>query len=166
MHRPAKLICGIIVSSSKIEEKAIRSLKEEFGDIEIKSKAIPFNFTDYYEKEMGENLKREWVSFKKNIEEGWLKDIKLITIEIEKKLSIEDKRQVNIDPGYVNLSRLVLATTKDYSHRIWLGDGIFAEVTLIYKNHHFHPLEWTYPDYRENREFFERVRRELMKYEL
>jgi len=162
MERGAKLICGLIANSKEMLEKGITGLKENFGDIDRRSKIIPFDFTDYYEKEMGKGLIREWVSFLKPIKEDNIKDIKLKTIELEKHFASKNgRRSVNIDPGYVSLSKLVLASTKNYAHRIYLGDGIFAEVTLIYKKGAFQPLEWTYPDYRQNTRFFEEVREEL-----
>ncbi|HID93519.1 MAG TPA: DUF4416 family protein [bacterium (Candidatus Stahlbacteria)] len=162
MNREAKLICGVIANSEWMLEKVIAVLKENFGDIDKRSKMIPFDFTNYYEKEMGKGLIREWVSFLKPIKEDEIKNIKLKTIKLEKWLANKDgSRNVNIDPGYVSLSKLVLASTKDYAHRIYLGDGIFAEITLIYRKGAFQPLEWTYPDYRQNTRFFEEVREEL-----
>jgi len=111
---------------------------------------------------MGKELIRQWVSFSQLIKEDEIKDIKLKTIQLEKLLANKDgRRNVNIDPGYVSLSKLVLASTKNYAHRIYLGDGIFAEITLIYRKGMFRPLEWTYPDYRQNTKFFEEVRSEL-----
>jgi hypothetical protein len=162
MNREAKLICGIIANSEEMLEGSIAVLKENFGDIDRKSKIIPFDFTNYYESEMGKGLIRQWVSFINPVRENEIKDVKLKTIALEKHLAKKDgRRNVNIDPGYVSLSKLVLASTKDYSHRIYLGDGIFAEITLIYKKGAFQPLEWTYPDYRQNTKFFEQVREGL-----
>ena len=164
MNREAKLICGIIANSEGMLEKGIAVLKENFGDIDKRSKIIPFDFTNYYEKEMGKGLIREWVSFLKPIREDEIKNIKLKTIELEKRLANKDgRRNVNIDPGYVSLSKLVLVSTKNYAHRIYLGDGIFAEITLIYRKGTFQSLEWTYPDYRQNTRFFEEVREELKR---
>jgi hypothetical protein len=155
----AKLICGVIRAKDCNIEEVIKKLEETFGPMDLKSEKLPFNFTDYYEKEMGTELKREWTSFKNLIQADDLRDIKLTTIEIENKFRrYNGTRTVNLDPGYITLSNLVLATTKNYSHRIYLGAKIYAEVTLIYKNHHFRSLEWTYPDYKKNTSFFEEVR--------
>lgn len=164
MPLSAKLINGIIWakggSTSNCEiEKVMEVLTEKFGGIDFRSPSIPFNFTDYYEKEMGSELAREWISFEQLIQPENLRLIKLTTIEIENKFKRPDgTRTVNIDPGYITLANLVLASTKNYSHRIYLGDGIYAEITLIYKNKHFVPLEWTYPDYRANIHVFEEIR--------
>lgn len=161
----AKLICGIIRVMDCEIEKVMEMLKEKFGSIDFRSQSIPFNFTDYYDKEMqpvsGQNppLQREWISFVPHIRAEDLKLIKLGTIEIENKFRRPDHtRTVNIDPGYITLYNLVLASTKNYSHRVYLGDGIYAEVTLIYKNHHFCSLDWTYPDYKSNIYIFEQIR--------
>ncbi|MBI4723121.1 MAG: DUF4416 family protein [Candidatus Stahlbacteria bacterium] len=156
----AKLICGIIFRAEDCEiEKVIVEMESLLGRIDFRSPTIPFNFTDYYTKEMGAKLKREWIGFELPIQMEALKSIKLTTIKIENKFKRPNGiRTVNIDPGYVTLHNLVLASTKNYSHRIYLGDGIFAEVTLIYKNHKFQPLAWTYSDYRANLNVFEEIR--------
>ncbi|OYD15318.1 hypothetical protein CH333_06030 [candidate division WOR-3 bacterium JGI_Cruoil_03_44_89] len=157
-NRPAKLFCGLIGHSF---DAVIEELIERFGKIDQRMGSISFIYTDYYIDEMGENLLRDWVTFEKLIDEEDIGKIKNITCGIERKLSLRDRRTVNIDPGYVNLSRVILASTKDYSHRIYISQGIFAEVTLIYKHKNFTPLPWTYPDYRDNIKFFERVRKKL-----
>jgi len=154
-NRPAKLFCGLIGHSF---DAVIEELTRKFGIMDLQRGSIPFTYTDYYKDEMGENLIRNWITFERLIEEKDIGKIKILTYKIEKKFSMNRKRTVNIDPGYVNLSRVILASTKDYSHRIYIGGGIFAEVTLIYKHHNFTPLPWTYPDYKDNVEFFERVR--------
>ncbi len=111
--------------------------------------SLPINFdhTDYYEAEMGKQLKRRFVSFLKLIPIEDLYRIKLYTNRLESRYLMAKSRQINIDPGYVDLAKLVLATTKDYAHRIFLRKGIFAEVTLSFKGDSFCPNEWTYPDY-------------------
>lgn len=162
---PIKLISGIIVSPKVALTRIKSPLLEKFGEIDGQSAKIPFDFTKYYEPEMGKNLTRLWVSFKGLVQPEELVKIKLTTNEIEKEFSREGKRQVNLDPGYITGARLVLATTKDYAHRIYLGNGIFGEVTLIYKNGKFQPLPWTYPDYCQSDaiEFFERVRQKYLQ---
>lgn len=167
----AKLIVGIIKAKDCETEKVLEILQEKFGAIDFRSQTIPFNYTHYYEKEMGQALTREWISFEHPVKAEELKSIKLTTMEIENRFKRpvhtdagrNGTRRVNIDPGYITLSNLVLASTKNYSHRIYLGNGIYAEVTLIYKNHHFHPLEWTYPDYRANLNVFEEIRDKFKK---
>ena len=110
------------------------------------------SFTDYYEKEMGSSLKKQIFFFEKLKSPDFLVELKWACYELEKKTSKGDgKRRVNIDPGYLALSKLVLATFKDFSHRIYIGKSVFAEVTLIFKNKKFVPLPWTYPDYSQEK---------------
>ena len=144
----AKLIIGFIYKDNKYFLESAALLKKKFGAIDYTSKEINFNFTDYYAKEMGQNLKRKFISFKRLIKPGKLANIKLFCIGIEKKLARGNKRMINIDPGYLNQSRLILASTKDFSHRIYLKKGAYAEITLIYTKKRFKDLEWTFPDYR------------------
>lgn len=148
-HPPVKLIVGFIFKEDQILHKAKVLLEKHFGKIDFESQALAFTHTDYYEKEFGSALKRRFVSFKKLIEPSDLAKIKKITNQLEKKLSYKQARLINIDPGYLELSKLILATAKDYQHRIYLKDGIYAEVTLFYQNKTFNPWEWTYPDYKQ-----------------
>lgn len=123
-------------------------LQKKFGRIDYYSLILNFDYTGYYYKEMGRPLKRAFISFQELTGEDKLADIKLYTNRLEKHFSVKGKRSINIDPGMLNLAKLILATTKDYSHRIYLNKGIFAEVTLCYRSGSFRPWPWTYPDYR------------------
>lgn len=147
-HEPVKLIIGFIFKEEKVLNKAEAILERRNGRIDFQSQNLPFDYTDYYNKEMGQGLKRKFISFKKLILPSSLPEIKIISNAIEKKLSPAKARLINIDPGYLNLSKLILASTKDYSHRIYLNKGIFAEITLFYQNKTFQPWSWTYPDYK------------------
>jgi hypothetical protein len=110
-----------------------------------------FNFTDYYEPEMGGPLYRRMVVFASLIHQRDLADIKLQTNNLEEQFTQKGSRAVNIDPGYLLRERFVLATGKNYTHRIYIGKGIYADLTLIYRKGEFKTLEWTYPDYADNR---------------
>jgi len=158
--RKVKLISAIFFKEEKYFELSKRILEKRFGEIDLTSKIFDFNHTDYYKEEMGESLKKVFVSFKKLVDLEKPFRFKIMTGKIERKFLENGKRKVNIDPGYIELSKLILFSTKNYSHRIYLGKGIFAEVTLIYKNKSFQILPWTYPDYREDFaiEFFNKVR--------
>lgn len=145
---PVKLIIGFIFSDQTILNQTETILKKHFGKIDFETQATPFTHTDYYKNEFGEDLKRKFISFKKLIPAEKLYKIKILTDKIEKKLSFSNKRRINIDPGYLDLSKVVLASTKDYTHRIYLNKGIYAEITLYYRNKTFTPWDWTYPDYR------------------
>lgn len=174
--RPVKLICGFIYSKETSLAKAKRLLELRLGKIDFQSREFPFDYTGYYENELGSNLKRRFLAFKKLINPETLPAIKAFTNRVEDKLTQincerrtqnaehrtqnEKNRSINIDPGYLDMAKLVLATTKDFCHRIYLGSGIFGEVTLVYRKDSFQPWEWTYPDYRtkEYIETFNQIR--------
>lgn len=148
---PAALIAGITFSENYFLDQVLNILKEEYGPLEMESPVFDFSMTDYYTREMGENLRKQFLCFELPLELGLLPEVKLHTNEIELQFVQEGSnlsRRVNIDPGYVTLSKLVLATTKDYSHRIYLGKGIYAETTLRFLGGTFTPLDITYPDYK------------------
>ena len=166
--RAVKLVIGMLAKNKKLFDTAEEFFVKRFGPIDYKSPVIPFGYTNYYKKEMGGPLKRKFISFKGPISPGKIAKIKLATNSIEQKIAIntnssrlrsknivraseasrELKRRINIDPGYISDSKLVLATTKDYFHRIYLNRGIYAEVALKWRRNGFEPFEWTYPDYR------------------
>jgi hypothetical protein len=161
----AKLIIGAFSAEPLLFEEAKKILVDKFGPIDLTSPIWDFKQTDYYAEEMGPDLKRIFFSFERLIEFEWLPEIKTFTNELEQNYLKENGggrsgRRLNLDPGYLTPAKLVLATTKDYSHRLYLGAGIFGEVTLHYKDGAYQSWEWTYPDYRteEYREFFKRVR--------
>jgi hypothetical protein len=146
---PVKLICGITISPKLALADVIENLEYTFGLIDRRSEIIQFTHTEYYNDEMGINLQKLLVSFERPFypENLWL--AKRSTIDIESIYAIESKRQVNLDPGYVEPSKLILASTKNFSHRIYLQQGIYAEVTMTYSGGQFHKLPWSYPDYQE-----------------
>lgn len=123
------------------------ALKRMFGNTDFESSIMDFVHTNYYHEEFGNNLKRKILSFKKLMSLKNIYNVKLRTNALERKFSKLGKRAVNIDPGYINLSKLVLFSTKDYTHRIYMDKGIFSEVTLFYKDKGFKGWPWTYPDY-------------------
>lgn len=145
---PVKLIISAFTQKINSFQNLENVLSKKFGPIDFRSDIINFNHTDYYRNEFGDDLKRKFISFKKLILPENLFKIKILTNKLEKKFNINDKRQFNIDPGYISQSKLVLASTKNYSHRIYIKNGIYQEVTLIFKNKTFWPLNWTYPDYQ------------------
>ena len=146
--KPVKLICAALFSPVSDFDRAIEDLENLFGKIDHKSPEYDFTFTDYYNDEMGENLKKQFLSFDKPIMPNQLADIKISTNKIEADYSIKGKRTVNLDPGYLEESKLILASTKNFSHRIYLKDGIWAELTLSYASGKFVTHPWTYPDYQ------------------
>jgi len=148
----AKLFMSLIASEDEILQPGLKDLGLAFGEIDFTSERLPFDFTDYYTKEMGRNLFRHFITFKNLISMPLLPDIKHATNRLEEKYaSPGGNRRLNIDPGYICFEHVILATTKGYSHRPYLRDGIYADLTLIYRNKSFQPSEWTYPDYRQER---------------
>lgn len=145
---PVKPICAFIYSEEKFYKKAETFIIKKLGEIDFISPIIDFNHTDYYRPEMGKPLFRRFISFKKLKDPSAFAGIKLFCIKIEKKLAKKGKRGVNIDPGYINEAKLVLTTTKDFSHRIYLNKGIYAEATLAFINGKFREHPATFPDYR------------------
>jgi len=147
---PVKLIVGMIAAKVDLFLQAQEKLSQQFGIIDFESRIIPFTHTDHYEMEIGKNLKRKFVSFSKLIAPEDIADVKIFTNDLEKQFLYPGsrRRQVNLDPGYMEAAKLVLATTKNHQHRIYLGKGIYGEITLRYTKKSFRAWEWTYPDYR------------------
>jgi hypothetical protein len=156
----AKLVAALMASDQGLIEKTLSLLEPTYGPVELSSAVFPFTYSDYYKKEMGEGLLKVYCSFRKLIEPDEIVGLKLAAIECEKNFVRSVSRSVNIDPGYLDRMRVVLATTKDCSHRIYLGQGIYGDIELMYRSGSFVSLEWTYPDYRAALaiEFFNKVR--------
>ena len=130
-------------------EEAAAALVHTCGDIDIVSPWMRFDYTGYYEREMGAPLFRRLIAFKQLIRQDELADVKLATNALEQRFLREGKRRVNIDPGYLLLERFVLASGKNFSHRIYIGSGIYADLTLVYRHGAYEALPWTYPDYAD-----------------
>jgi hypothetical protein len=144
---PVKLVLSVIFAEGRVFPDVMQAMAPRCGKPDFISAPTPFNFTTYYEKEMGTSLVRRLVSYEQLIAPEALPDIKLLTNRIEAQISGEGRRKVNIDPGYLSAAHLILATGKGYTHRPYLRDGIYADLTLIYTDGAFHTLSWTYPDY-------------------
>ena len=145
--KPVLYFASIIYRMENALKEGLANLLETLGETEEITEEMEFSHTDYYKDEMGENLKRRLLLFKSLRKREELPNIKIKTNEIEKRLSNRGNRTVNIDPGYITLENVILATTKNYTHRIYLGGGIYGDLTLIFKGGTYRPLEWTYPDY-------------------
>jgi hypothetical protein len=144
---PVKLIISLLGGDVSVLDRAQVALEEAFGAADWQSDLLPFEHTDYYTAEHGPGLVRRLVTFQRLVDPGALAAIKRRTNSMEERFAKEGRRRVNLDPGYVSLSKLVLATTKDHGHRVYLGEGIYAEVTLRYQAGAFQAWSWTYPDY-------------------
>jgi hypothetical protein len=158
---PAKLIIGMITRDKELALPVADRLADAFGDIDMISPWFAFDDTNYYEPEMGTGLSRRMLAFKHLVDQDGLGGIKINTNAIENEFLNADKRRVNIDPGLLTHERFVLATGKNFTHRIYIGSHVYADLTLIYQRGRFQPLPWTYPDYRrENmQDYLIRVRR-------
>ncbi len=143
-----KLIIGLMTGDAAILTESKRMLEEIFGRVDYEIPTLDLVHTEYYREEMGDGLKRKFLSFEELRDLETIYDVKLRTNELEKRFLNGALRRVNIDPGYLSLSKVVLFSTKDYSHRIYSGKGVFAEVTLYYKDKTYNPWPWTYPDYK------------------
>ncbi len=147
-----KLVFSVFAPVAGVLNDTVSRLSALYGQPDYISEQMPFDYTDYYHPEMGENLVRRFLSMEKLIRPEELPDIKLATNEIERESSSDDHRRVNIDPGYLSQAHLVLATGKGYAHRPYLRDGIYADLTLIYQGKKFCSLPWTYPDYADEKQ--------------
>ena len=155
-----KLFCGVIYREKDRYEKTKEILTNLFSPPDVESDPIPFVFTDYYVSEMGTPLFRKFVSFCRLIAPEQLVEVKRITNRLERETSVNGKRTVNLDPGFLSTANVIIATTKNHYHRIPLRDGIYAHLEYVIKNRQITFLEWTYPDFktREYLDFFDQVR--------
>jgi hypothetical protein len=142
-----KLVASLFSGDERLLDDVLQALSDSYGRADYISAPVPFAFTDYYEKEFGGSLIRRFAAFEQLIRPEFLPDVKLCTNALEQKFAAQGRRKVNIDPGYLAKAHLILATGKGYTHRPYLRDGIYADLTLVYREKTFHALPWTYPDY-------------------
>ena len=166
---PVKLIVGILAADEKCVTAARRNVEDEFGDIDFVSEVWPFTQTDYYKLQAGEHILRQFVTIKDLVDPGQLAQIKHKANEMEQtlaaELNMELPRPVNLDPGIIEPSKLILASTKNFSHRIYIGDNMYAEVTLTYSKGKWETYKYTFADYQQPayHEFFSKVRNRLVE---
>lgn len=157
-----KMFCGFIYREENILSEARDMLAARFEKTDIEAGPFVFDFTDYYRKEMGEKLKRRFFSFTGLVSPDACHKWKIFTNKLEERFSrsLPHGRAINIDPGYMDMAKVVLLSTKDFFHRIYLDGGIFAELTMYYQKNDYRFLPWTYPDYRseESLDFFRAMR--------
>ena len=159
-----KLIVSIIAVNTRQMDAVINQLAERYGTPDVISVLHGFHYTNYYEPEMGSALIRRFLSFRTLIRPELLPEVKTATNSIEDERSEEAKRQVNLDPGYISSAHLILATGKGYTHRPYLRRGIYADLTLVFRDKTFRRLPWTYPDYADAKQItlFNRIRQRYM----
>lgn len=147
---PAKYFCGFTFQPQVDVTAMLGRIEKRFGALDVRSDVYDFSaFTDYYQPEMGSGLKKLFFSFERLQPQDFLPQFKLQTNAFEAEFMSAGRRQFNMDPGYLTLAKVVLATTKDYSHRLYLGQGIFGDLHLWFSNKTFQPQTWTYPDYKQ-----------------
>lgn len=151
-----KFFVAVLYSKKEIYDKTILLLKEKFGEIIIEGKPYDFDFTDYYSEEMGKDLLKRFVVFKKEIDKKELSQIRKVTGEIEDKFRVNVKRQINLDPGYISDKEVVLASVKKKDFKENIGNGIFAHKIYSFENNKVKIFFHTFPDYKveENKKFF------------
>ena len=159
--KPAKLVIGLLMKDRALFEPVAVELASRYGAADMISSWMSFEYTTYYESELGSPLYRRLLTFETLIDQLELAAIKLTTNRLEQVYSRDHRRRVNVDPGYLLYERFVLASGKNFSHRIYIGHCIYADLTLIYRKGAFGTLPWTYPDYADQpiRSFLERVRK-------
>jgi hypothetical protein len=151
---PVKLVVPMLSADPALLAEAAETLSGTYGPVDYVSPALPFSFTDYYADELGPGILRQFIAMADLIDPGRLAAIKRHTNDLEGRWAVPGeggappRRRVNLDPGYLAAGKFVLATTKDQAHRVYLGEGIYAEVTLAYRAGDWRPWPWTYPDYR------------------
>lgn len=163
--QPVKPICGITFTEDVDLQEVLRQIEEVLGPIDDQTPFFDFNFTTYYLEEMGSKLKKIFLSFQRLIHPGLLPEIKKKANEIEQSWALEGRRRVNLDPGYIAGAKLILASTKDFAHRIFLADGIYGDVQLKFRQDRFRTEKWTYPDYQTELAltFFRKVRKKYVR---
>ena len=149
-----KPLFGLLYQKPADFERAWQRIESQFGRMDFCSEAFEFVETDYYEEEMGKDLRRRYLSLETLMVPDQLVHYKQLSNLWEEEFSVEGRRTVNIDPGYLGPANLVLASSKHFSHRLYLGRGIYADVTLIYAHGTYQDLPWTYPDYCHHKDVF------------
>ncbi|MCX5637011.1 MAG: DUF4416 family protein [Planctomycetota bacterium] len=164
-----RLIMGILGADQACLSSAVTAVQKSFGQADLTSPVWSFTQTDYYRLQAGDSILRQFLSFEKLIDPGNLAEIKHQTNALEQQLAADLAlplpRPVNLDPGIIEPSKLVLASTKNFAHRIYIGQNMYAEVTLIFRKGDWQSLEYTFPDYRQNHyhDFFTAVRNRLIE---
>ncbi len=156
---PVKLFVNLIFHDEQERQAILQRLQEKFGSIDFQSETFAFDNTQYYQEEMGSPLWRMFLTFKKLIDPTDLIEIKERCFQLEGEFSVNGNRQVNLDPGYVSLFNVVLSSAKNYSHRTYLGKGVYVEVEFRFENKRFEPMPWTYPDYNAHVDVFHEIRK-------
>jgi hypothetical protein len=147
---PARVVVSVLTSDAQVLDVAKPLLVRELGPIDEEIGPLAFHYTSYYDNELGPGILRWLWSFADLVDREALVDIKCLTNVMEQFYTVDGRRKFNLDPGLMTLGNFVLATGKNNAHRIYMGKGIFADLTLVFRAGTYHPLEWTYPDYADH----------------
>jgi len=141
-------------------KESLAALRVDFGEVELRSSSFAFEHTSYYEPEMGKGLTKQFFAFAGMRQPDFLVAGKLSAMRIEQQFSVNGRRKVNIDPFYMELAKIVVASSKNFAHRVYLGQGVYGDVQLRYQHDRYVASDWTYPDYsaEPGRSFFQDVR--------
>ncbi|NQT62583.1 MAG: DUF4416 family protein [Candidatus Marinimicrobia bacterium] len=148
--QPVKYFIGALYSDGDLLEQAISQCEQHIGDIDLRSEPFPFDSTSYYDSEMGKVISRIMFSFDKLLSPGELARLKVLCNQIEDELRVNGSRMVNLDVGYLDFHKLVLASAKYNGQKIYLDQGIYADPTLYFEGGQFHAFENTFPDFKSN----------------
>lgn len=146
---PVKLFIGALYSEEALLKQAVERCEQTFSPVDYRGRRFGFDVTDYYDEEMGSPIYRQFFSFRDLINPGHLARCKILTNEIEQELAVRGNRKVNLDTGYMDYHKVVLASAKYNGQKIYLDHGIYADPTLYYEKGTFHPAEWAFPDFKE-----------------
>lgn len=147
--RPVQMIAGVMAADKALAREAVELFAEPWGGIDLHGEAVPFDQTDYYAPEMGPHLQRWYVSLRQLAAAEDLVRVKQQAWEVEQRYGVAEKRRVNLDPGYLDAAKLVLASFKPGPQKIYLGQGVWADLVLLYQHGAFGPLPWSFPDFRD-----------------
>jgi len=154
---------GLLIADGVSADEVIARVSAGVTAVEALDGPHPFDYTDYYEPEMGQGLKRYWAVGKALIETDELVPLKLAANELEREFAVDGRRRVNVDPGYISEYAVVAATCKALPTAVYIAQGVYGYLLLLYKSGAFEPLDWTYPDYRDHAGFFNAGRRRLFE---
>lgn len=159
--KKAVLFIGLISNKEELFKEVKEKLVYLYGEVIYETEIFNWDFTNYYEGELGKNLKKQFLFFKKLIDIEEIVDIKMQTNKIEDKYSKNNKRLINIDPGYLTENKVVLPSAKDRPHKIYIKDGIYCDPVLKYQNNSYQPFEHSFPDFKTKKyiELFNKIRK-------